>query len=67
MEKELITMTQKELDKYEAIKRLIAEEIAVGDAAKLIGISARQIRRLRNKVRQDGAKGIIHGLRGREQ
>ena len=66
MEKELITMTQKELDKYEAIKRLIAEEIAVGDAAKLIGISARQIRRLRNKVRQDGAKGIIHGLRGRE-
>lgn len=66
MEKELITMTQKELDKYETIKRLIAKEIAVGDAAKLIGVSARQIRRLRNKVRQDGAKGVIHGLRGKK-
>jgi hypothetical protein len=66
MEKELIAMTQKELDKYGTIKRLIAKEITVGDAAKLISVSARQVRRLRNKVRQDGAQGVVHGLRGKE-
>lgn len=65
MEKELITMTQKELEKYETIKRLIAEEISVGDAAKQLNCSTRQVRRLRGKVRREGAKGIVHGLRGR--
>lgn len=65
MEKELITMTQKELDKYETIKRLIAEEISVGDAAKQLNRSTRQVKRLRGKVRREGAKGIVHGLRGK--
>ena len=65
MEKELIAMTQEELDKHGIIKKLIAKEIAVGDAAKLIGCTPRHIRRLRNRVRRRGAKGIVHGLRGR--
>ncbi len=63
MKKELIVMAQKELDKYEVIKKLIAKEIGIGDAAKLINCTTRHIRRLRVKVRRDGAKGIVHGLR----
>lgn len=59
-------MTQNELDKFEIIKKLIAREITVGDAAKMIGCTPRDARRLRNKVRQHGAKGMIHGLRGKE-
>jgi hypothetical protein len=66
MEKELLTMTQKELDKYGIIKKLVAKEITVGAAAKLIGCSPRQTRRLKNSVLKDGAAGAIHGLRGRE-
>jgi hypothetical protein len=66
MKKELIVMAQKELDKYEVIKKLIAKEIGIGDAAKLINCTTRHIRRLRVKVRRDGAKGIVHGLRGKE-
>lgn len=66
MEKELIVMTQEELDKYEIVKKLIAKEIGAGDAAKLIGCTPRHARRLRAEVRRDGAKGIVHGLRGKE-
>jgi hypothetical protein len=66
MEKELITMTQNELDKYQTIKKLLAKEITVGDAAKMINCTPRHARRLRNKVRQHGAKGIVHGLRGKK-
>ncbi|UMX47715.1 MAG: ISNCY family transposase [Candidatus Nealsonbacteria bacterium DGGOD1a] len=66
MEKELFKMTQKELDRYEVIRKLIAKEITPGDAAKQLGRSVRQVKRLRNKVREKGANGIIHGLRGKQ-
>jgi regulator of replication initiation timing len=63
---ELITMTNKELSRYEAIKRLIRKEINGTEAAKQLNLSTRQIRRLKTKVKRCGAKGIIHGNRGKE-
>ena len=61
----LITMTQKELSRYEIIKMLLNKEINGTDAAKQIGVSVRQIRNLKSKVKKHGAKGIIHANRGR--
>jgi len=66
MEKELFVMTQKELDRYTVIKKLIAKSITPSDAAKQLNRSIRQVKRLRNKVRKDGVKGVIHALRGKE-
>jgi hypothetical protein len=65
MEKELFVMTQKELDRFEVIKKLIAKSITPSDAAKQLNRSVRQIKRMRNKVRECGAAGAIHGLRGK--
>jgi len=66
MEKEIIGMTQKDLARYQVIKNLIAKLINGTDAAKQLSLSARQVKRLKSRVAIDGAKGIIHKLRGKE-
>lgn len=61
----LITMSAKEMDRYEVISRLRRREINGTKAAELLNLSKRQIRRLKAKVQKDGAKGLIHGNRGK--
>lgn len=65
VQQELITMTQKELSRYEIIKRLINQEINGTEAAKQLGLSVRQIKNLKAAVKRNGPKGIIHGNRNR--
>lgn len=60
-----ITMTPKELSRYEVIKRLLKKEINGTEASKQIGVSKRQVRTLKARVTKRGVKGIIHGLRGK--
>jgi hypothetical protein len=62
----LITMTRKEARRYEIIKNLLAERIDGTEAAKSLGLSVRQTKRLKKAVDKKGIKGIIHGNRGRE-
>lgn len=66
MTQKLITMTQKELSRYEVIKQLIAQQVNGTEAAKQTGLSVRHIKRLKVKMKKFGAQGIIHGNRGRE-
>lgn len=66
MTQKLISMTEKELSRYNAIKNLIAGQINGTDAAKQVGLSVRQVKRLKAKVVKNGAQGLIHGHRGRE-
>lgn len=63
---EIITMTKQEARRYEIINDLIAKKIDGTEAAKLLGLSVRQTKRLKSKVRLTGIKGIIHGNRGKE-
>lgn len=60
-----ITMSVKELDRFQVIKKLIAQHINGTAAASLLGLSIRQIKRLKAKVLQHGAKGLIHQSRGK--
>jgi len=61
----LITMSQKELTRYDILRRLLRKECTNADAAELLGLSVRQVKRLKKRVRQLGASGLIHGSRGR--
>lgn len=61
----LIPMSQKELSRYEIIKRLIRKEINGPKAADLLALSTRQVRRLKAGVKAKGASGLIHGNRGK--
>ena len=59
-----ITMSQKEIKQYEIIKKVINQELNGTEAASLLSLTTRHIRRLKKKVKDNGIKGLIHGSRG---
>ena len=59
-------MSEKELSRYDIIKSLIDGKINGADASKQIGVSIRHIKRLKLRVLEYGAKGLIHKNRGQE-
>lgn len=62
---EVITLSQKEITRYQVIKGTLDRKISNNKAAILLCLSTRQIIRLKNKVRGADLKGIVHGNRGR--
>ena len=58
-------MSQKEVKKYDIIKKLIDNELNGSEAAGLLNLTVRQIRRLKGLVIEKGIIGLIHGNRGR--
>jgi transposase len=64
-QEKLISMTKKELFRYEIIKNLINGKINGPDAAKQIGVTVRHVKRLKAAVLKHGVKGIIHKNRGK--
>lgn len=62
----LITMSAKELDRFQIIKKLMGKHINGTEAANLLRLSVRQVKRLKAKVIQCGVKGLIHGNRGQK-
>ncbi|MEK6834588.1 MAG: ISNCY family transposase, partial [Thermoproteota archaeon] len=65
MHQDIITMTIRELSRYEVINQLIAQHINGTEAAKMIGLSVRQVKNLKARVQKYGAKGLMHRARGR--
>jgi transposase InsO family protein len=63
---EVITLRQQEVTRYRVIKGTIDRKISNSEAARLLGISRRQVIRIKNRVRRVDLKGIVHGNRGRK-
>jgi hypothetical protein len=61
---ELISMSQKEADKYAVLKRLNDGIINGTQASQLLHLSVRQIRRLKPRATK-GAEALIHANRGK--
>lgn len=59
-------LTQKEQVKFIVISQVLQREITNGKAAAILGISSRQVKRLKKKVREKGERGVVHRLKGRE-
>lgn len=59
------TMTRREIDRFCVIKAVIAGEVTWPQAGEQLDLSARQVGRLCARVKAEGPRGIIHGLRGR--
>jgi transposase len=57
--------TMKELKRYKIIEDLIAKAITQKQASEILGLTARQIRNIKNRVIKEGAEGIIHKTRGK--
>lgn len=57
-------MSKRNLDRYDIIRRLLRREMNGSRAAGLLGLSTRQVRRLKADVREHGAKALVHALTG---
>jgi hypothetical protein len=63
-EKGIIRMSQRELLRLHVIHQIIERKIKQMEAAIMLKISERQIRRIVKRVKEEGDEGIIHRLRG---
>jgi len=59
-------MSQRELKRLHLIRKAIDRRIKQREAAELLELSQRQIRRLVKRVRQESDRGIIHRSRGKQ-
>jgi len=61
----LLTMSGKEINKLEVIKRHEGKRLRQREAAEMLGISVRQVKRLCRAYREKGAGGLVSNRRGR--
>ena len=62
---ELLTMSNRELTRLEAMQRLKDKRMTQKEAAQQLGISTRQVKRLWRSFRNQGAKGLVSARRGK--
>ncbi len=58
-------MTEQDEFRFETINRLLQKEIDISYTVKALGLSKRQIKRIRMRVRKCGTEGVIHLGRGK--
>ena len=62
---ELLTMSKRELSRLEIMQRLKDKRLTQKEAARMMGISTRQVKRLWQAYRKKGAKGLVSQRRGK--
>ncbi len=60
-----MNLTPEEGQRLHVLTLLEGKRISVGQAAKALGVSPRQVRRLRVRLRREGPAALRHGNRGR--
>jgi transposase len=58
-------LSEKTWKRLDTARRIEAGELTVGEAAKVLGLSLRHTRRVRQRVKAKGKAGLVHGNRGR--
>jgi len=66
IKKDTITMSMEEIKRLQIVNKVLDKRIKQKDAAQILGLSERQIRRLVRSRKRKGERGLIHGLRGKE-
>jgi len=66
MAEETITLTKRDAERLRVLHQVMDEKISQVFAGELLGLSDRQVRTLLGRVREEGAKGLVHRSRGRE-
>jgi transposase len=60
-----LTLSNKHLRRAEILTRLVAGKLSTTEAAQLLGLTARQVRRLRCRFIAEGVSSLAHGNTGR--
>ena len=61
----MTTLRMQDEKRLEIIQRVFREELTVGEDATILADRERQRYRIKVRVKEHGAKGVIHGNRGR--
>ncbi len=61
----LIAMSERDLQRIEVLSKVIDGRMTMVSAAHVLGLSTRQVRRLVERIRTDGAASIRHRAIGR--
>jgi len=59
-------MSRRDWKRMDALERIGTGRLTSGEAAEVLGLSTRQVRRLRRALERHGAAGVLHGNQGRE-
>ena len=65
MKEDKITLSQKQIQRFQVMSWVEAGKIPLKEAAKKIGTSYRQAKRIRKRVKEEGVQGVIHGNTGK--
>lgn len=65
MTRETITLTQREHQRMQILTRVLDGVLRGHEAARLLGVSPRHLRRLRWRLQRQGPAALAHGNRGR--
>src|SRR5579864_1190698 len=65
MQRESITLSRREQQRAHVIGQILGGRLTVPEAASLLGLSSRHLRRLVTSVRHRGLAALAHGNRGR--
>ena len=58
-------MSQRERDRLVVVRQVVGGELRVGQGARRLELSRRQMRRLVRAYEREGDASVMHGLRGR--
>jgi transposase len=64
-ESDRIEMSQRERDRLKVLYGVLRKERLQKEAARLLRLSVRQVRRLLRRIQESGDQGLVHRLRGR--
>ena len=64
--KDIIMASREELKRLYVVKKVIDREMSQVKAGELLMLSERQVRRIEGRVKEEGERGVVHRLRGRE-
>jgi transposase len=64
MDREKIEVTRKQMIRYDVLKKANGGVMTVKEAAAALGLSERQIKRLKKKVEENGVAALKHGSKG---
>jgi transposase len=63
--KDIIKLSQEELKRLYILKKVNEKKVKQREAAEILGVSTRQIRRLARRIKREGEAGIVHKSRGK--
>jgi transposase len=65
MTERLVVVSQRETNRFSIIKETLDRNLTVGEAARQLNLSTRQIYRLKREVSKKGLEGVAHKNRGK--